>query len=127
MKLARNNGAVVLVCGLSAAFVCATSQAQSNRGKSPVTVADCIEMQELVAEGYNVGSAAVRQAAQFSPDGGRFTILVKSGDLRHNGNKYSLLLFQTKSAFDSPRPEVLVSFTSNSNRPGIEQVRWLNN
>lgn len=94
--------------------------------KGPVKVADAIEMTQFEDPNYNVGRLG-GPVAQFSPDGKRFAILVSKGDLETNANKYSLLLFQTDMAFRSPAPEVLVSFSSTSNRPGIQLTRWIDN
>jgi len=92
---------------------------------SPVAVADVIRMTQFDDAGYNVASLAGHHAVQFSPDGKRFVILVKKGDLKNNVNKYSLLLFETENALRSPAAEVLVSFSSTSNRPGIQQTKWI--
>src|SRR5215469_6068546 len=95
--------------------------------KRCVTVADTITMTQFAGSDYNVGSVGNHGVAQFSPDGKRFVILVKKGVLENNTNKYSLLLYKTDEALHSPRPEVLVSFSSNSNRPGIQETQWINN
>src|SRR5579862_7287318 len=127
MKLKRSSRIAIsiLACCSTTTLVCRTGRSQTNTDELKVTVADCIQMTEFVAPDYNVGRVAGHQAAQFSPDGKRFFILVKSGDLENNANKYSLVLFKTESALRSPAADVLVSFSSNSNRPGIQQTRWI--
>jgi hypothetical protein len=47
--------------------------------------------------------------------------------VERNTVRYWLLLFQTSEAFQSPTGQVAVSMESSSNRPAIEQVRWLDN
>jgi len=80
-------------------------------------------------EGYTSGSAeTINRAgfvAQFSPDGKRFTVLLRRGDLRHNSNNYSLLLFETSHLFRSANPKLLLEMSSSSNRPAIRSVKWL--
>ena len=63
--------------------------------------------------------------AKFSPDGKHFVVILKKGNLEANTNEYSLVLFQTAEVFQSPEPRVLVSLVSSSNRPAIDNVRWL--
>ncbi len=84
-----------------------------------VTVADIIRIVEIDGSGSDV--------ARFSPDGQRFVITVKKGNITSNTNDYSLLLFRSDRVFQSPVPLSLVSFSSSSNRPGIQEVRWLDN
>jgi dipeptidyl aminopeptidase/acylaminoacyl peptidase len=42
-----------------------------------------------------------------------------------NTNEFSLLLFQTADALDSPKLDLLVKMSSTSNRDAIRKVRWL--
>jgi hypothetical protein len=95
--------------------------------RSRVTVRDAIEMTQFGGAGYNVGTPAGHSVAQFSPDGKQFVILVRQGDLENNANKYSLLLFKTQEALASPAVDVLAAFSSTSNRPGIQETKWLDN
>jgi dipeptidyl aminopeptidase/acylaminoacyl peptidase len=81
--------------------------------KRPVTVPDFIQMTRL------------RDLAKFSPDGKRFVVFLKKGNLETNTNEYSLLLFETDEVFRSPTPRVLLSMSSSSNRPAIQNVLWL--
>ena len=93
--------------------------------KRPVTMTDAIQMTQFGDPWYLRGLSAKHKVAGFSPNGSRFVIVIKKGNLDKNTNDYSLLLFRTADAFHSPSPEVLVSFSSSSNRPGIQQVTWL--
>jgi dipeptidyl aminopeptidase/acylaminoacyl peptidase len=105
-----------------------TSAAQSTtagQAKRPVTVADSIQMTRLGDVRYTEGASSKGIAAKFSPDGKQFVVILKKGDLEANSNEYSLVLFETAEVFHSPRPRVLVSLSSSSNDPAIDNVRWL--
>jgi len=91
-----------------------------------VTVKDAIEMTEFGDEDYLLGELPTERVAQFSPNRRSFVVIVKKGRLQTNTNDYRLLLFKADEALKVPIPEVLVSFSSSSNRPGIQEVRWLN-
>jgi hypothetical protein len=102
----------------------AQSAAVAGLTKRPVTVADSIQMTRLGDTSYTNG-AAPKGVAKFSPDGKRFVVILRKGNLEANTNEYSLVLFQTSAAFQSPEPQLLVSLTSSSNRPAIGNVLWL--
>jgi hypothetical protein len=93
--------------------------------KRPVTVADSIQMTRLGDPSYTEGASSKGIVAKFSPDGERFVVILKKGNLEANTNEYSLVLFQTAEVFQSPKPQVLVSLASSSNRPAINNVLWL--
>lgn len=93
--------------------------------KRRVTVADAIEMTTWSDRGYFLGRPTPGPVGVFSPDGKQFVVIVKRGRLDSNTNESSLLLFQTKDAFESPRPTVLLTMSSSSNRDAIGKVRWL--
>ena len=90
-----------------------------------VTVADAIEMTEWADRGYSAGGSSKSKVAVFSPDGLRFLVILKRGNLAANTNDFSLLLFDTGTAFRDPKSEVLVKMSSSSNRPAISNVKWL--
>src|SRR5260370_22418692 len=94
--------------------------------KRAVTVADAIRMTEFGDEAYIRGQSPRDGVAQFSPDGTQFVVLTKRGNIEKNSNDYSLLLFRVNGVLKAPAPTVLVAFSSSSNRPGIQQVKWLN-
>jgi hypothetical protein len=107
-----------------------TSTAQSavvaGLTKRAVTVADSIQMTRLGNPSYTEGAPSKGIVAKFSPDGERFVIVLKKGNLAVNTNEYSLVLFQTSAVFQpSPEREVLASLASSSNRPAINNVLWL--
>jgi len=93
--------------------------------KRPVTVEDGIRMKQIIDGDCSRGSDPNGCVAHFSPDGKRFVMVVKQGILESNTNEFSLLLFQTADPLDSPKPDILVKMSSNSNRDAIQKVRWL--
>jgi len=98
---------------------------QDVAGRRRVSLPDVIGMTRLADPSYFLGASVKGHVAQFSPDGKRFVIVVKKGNLEKNTNEYSVLLFQTSEAFLSPKPQRLVTMSSSSNRDGILNVRWL--
>jgi hypothetical protein len=91
-----------------------------------VNVADMIEMNRLeppTIEGTHLRELAV----QFSPDHNLFVAVVSRGNLKTNTVDYSLLLYTTSKALQSPPPVRLLTFSSSSNRPGIQAVQWCDN
>src|SRR5712692_1131787 len=103
----------------------AQSAAVAGLTKRPVTVADSIRMTRLGDVRYTDGAPSKGIVAKFSPDGNHFVVILKKGNLETDTNEYSLVLFQTAEVFQSPDPQVLVSLASSSNRPGINNVLWL--
>jgi dipeptidyl aminopeptidase/acylaminoacyl peptidase len=101
------------------------AQGQPSNSKHPVTVADSIRMTRLADPNYLAGARAKPQVAHFSPDGKRFVVILRKGNLGNNTNEYSLLLFHTANAFNTRSPEVLLTLASSSNRPAIQHVTWL--
>lgn len=105
---------------LIAFSLCAASCLPIVRGqqaKQRVTVADAISMTK-------VGSSPDDTTAKFSPDGQKFAVILRKGNLEHNTNDYSLLLWNTNQAFNGAKPEVLITLSSSSNRPAIKDIRW---
>jgi len=88
-----------------------------------VSVADCIRMARFAKTGEGFSPNTV----QFSPDRKRFVVVIKRGNLEKNTVDYSLYLWRTAQAFDSPEQDVLVTLSSSSNREAIRDVRWLDN
>src|SRR5882672_5194677 len=97
------------------------STGEANR---PVTVADAIFMTRLADPQYIAGGPP-REVATFCPNGTKFVVIVRKGNLEENTNEYLLLLWKTKDIFRSQTPEILVRMSSSSNRPAIEDVTWL--
>jgi dipeptidyl aminopeptidase/acylaminoacyl peptidase len=91
----------------------------------PITVADAIRMTRLGNPEYFDGHRAKGRVAQFSPDGKHFVVVLRKGNAEDNTNEYSMLLYETSKAFESPNADVLVKISSSSNRPAMEAVKWL--
>ena len=103
----------------------ANSFGGGSTAKRPITVVDAIEMTQLGERSYLMGGASRSLVAHYSPDGKRFVVVVKKGIVEDNTNEYSLLLFVTATVFRSPAPTVLVCRFSATNRPAIQNVKWL--
>jgi dipeptidyl aminopeptidase/acylaminoacyl peptidase len=101
------------------------AKAESATVKRPVTVTDFIQMTRLGDPQYNDGASSKGRVARYSPDGKRFVIVLRKGNLETNTNDYSLILFETDKVLLSPNPRVLLSMSSSSNRPAIQNVVWL--
>jgi Tol biopolymer transport system component len=82
-------------------------------------------MTRLADPSYVSGGSSKGRVAQFSRDGKKFAVILMKSNLGLNTTDYSLLLWHTSQALDSPRPEVLLTLGSSSNRPAISQVKWL--
>ncbi len=95
--------------------------------KRPVTVADAIQMTMPADPDFNQGADWRCDYAHFSPDGTQFAIVLKQGNLEHNTNQFSLVLYRTAEVLHSPKPNVLVTMSSSSNRSAIGNVRWITN
>src|SRR5438876_9917706 len=93
--------------------------------KHPVTVRDVISMNRLGLPDGELSGQLKDRAAIFSPDRNRFIVVFKKGNLERNTNDYSVLLYQTADALNSPRPEVLFTLSSSSNREAIRNIHWL--
>lgn len=91
--------------------------------KRPITVADAIGMTRLEPSDYFAPDAD--QVVHFSPDGKRFALVLRRGNLEQNTNDFSLLLYQTADALHAPKPDPLLGMSSSSDRDAIGQVRWL--
>jgi dipeptidyl aminopeptidase/acylaminoacyl peptidase len=96
-----------------------------HRDARGVTVADVVQMTQLADEEYLGGIRAKADPGLFSPDGRSFLIVTRRGNIADNTNVYSLLLFRTDQAHSKMAPEVLTSFASSSNNPGIRDVKWV--
>lgn len=99
------------------------------RYKRPVAVSDGVGMTRIAGRHavLHLGGSLSEHFATFSPDGKRFVIVTKKGNLGQNTNDYSLLLYESGSVFGHPQPKPLVTFASSSNREGINDVSWLDN
>jgi hypothetical protein len=99
----------------------------STLGRRPATVVESIEMTRVAGDTHYDSAPPHPPLAYFSPDGARFVVVLRKGNLQHNSNDYSMVMFETARAFDSPVPELLAVMSATSNRDAIQQVRWLDN
>jgi hypothetical protein len=99
--------------------------AQTGAPERKATMADSIEMTTLGDAMYELGGPSAGRVAIFSPAGDRFVVVLKKGDLEKNVNVYTMLLYESDRALHSPAPVTLVAMASGSNRPAIEDVKWL--
>jgi hypothetical protein len=111
---------------LIGAFVLFCSAVSGQSGPSPrvrqITVADDVLMTRLEGRDYATGRASV---AHFSPNSSRFVVVTKKGNIDRDTTDFSLLLYDTASAFSSPTPNLLLKMSSSSDRNAISRVRWL--
>lgn len=114
----------VLAALLGAGPMIRIATGQCRAGQRPVRVADMIAMTEIAFPGPESG-AHPDVPGLFSPDGSRFAVVLHRGDLNRNTNVYTLLVYSTRKAFQSPRPLATVRMASDSNLPGIGDLRWL--
>src|SRR5438132_1579469 len=116
-----------LLCGfLFVSGPVADGEQRQNHKRHP-TEEDAIRMVRIAGRGAmnSYAGALTKDFAYFSPDRKQFVIVVKKGNLETNTNDYSLLLFRASEAFDSPKPKVLASMSSSSNREALTGVVWL--
>jgi hypothetical protein len=113
------------VCSLLTPIVAKGQAAAERQANRPVTVQDCIQMSKLGDPEYWMGGSSIGRVAQFSPDGTKFVVLLRKGNLVQNTNEYSLLLWQTEEFLKSPAPLVLLTMSSSSNREAIRDITWL--
>ncbi len=103
----------------------APAQEAASQGRAPVTVADAIAMTRLADPQYFRGEPSNGRVAQFSPDGSRFVIVLRKGNLERNVNEFSIYLFRKSGIFSSPQPERLLTMASSSNSDAIKDLQWL--
>jgi len=82
-------------------------------------------MTRLGLPDYELSGRLDHWDALFSPDGRRFVILLKKGNLDLNTVDYSVYLYRTEDALNSPRPDLLFTLSSSSNREAVRDLRWL--
>jgi hypothetical protein len=117
-----------VLCGFLLFASAATVDAEQRQSqKRYPTEEDAIRMVRIAGRGAmsSYAGTLIEDFAYFSPDRKLFVIVVKKGNLETNANDYSLLLFRASEAFDSPRPKVLASLSSSSNREALTDVVWL--
>ncbi len=112
---------------LALLFVGPGAKATQNDHAQYPTEEDAIRMVRIAGRwaNFSYAGALTEDFAYFSPDREQFAIVLKKGNLERNTNEYSLVLFKTKDVFASPKPKVVASMSSSSNREGITDVAWL--
>jgi dipeptidyl aminopeptidase/acylaminoacyl peptidase len=93
--------------------------------KRRVTVADAITMTQTGDRYYLDGFAPGGNVGIFSPDGSKFAFVTQKGNLENNTIEFTLLVFRTAQAFQSPTPEIVAKLATSSNREAISHVTWL--
>jgi dipeptidyl aminopeptidase/acylaminoacyl peptidase len=94
-------------------------------GRRRVTVADAITMTQTGDRHYLDGFATRGNVGIFSPDGSKFAFVTQKGNLENNTIEFTLLVFRTAQAFQSPTPEIVAKLATSSNREAISHVTWL--
>jgi dipeptidyl aminopeptidase/acylaminoacyl peptidase len=115
---------IVLMNGLSLQAVQAVKNQRSEvttAKMKPFTVADSIEMTHLIDPSENGNG----QHPKSCPDGSKFFAVTERGRLDSNVREYALLIYNGEKP--SEKPFQVATFSSSSNRPGIEQPRWIDN
>ncbi len=69
--------------------------------------------------------ALVGRVAKFSPDGKKFVVVLRKGNLKQNTNEFSLLLWNTGEIVRDITPDVMLTMSSSSNREAIQRISWL--
>src|SRR5437762_1564925 len=87
------------------------AQTGDNRNSTrQITVSDVVGMTRLedrsLLAGNLFGNSPV---AHFSPNGARFVVVLRKGNLDRKTNDFSILLYYTADARRSPKPSVLLT------------------
>jgi dipeptidyl aminopeptidase/acylaminoacyl peptidase len=123
-KMAGKASYILVAAVTLAVFVLSNASADSfqKHDSRPVVVADSIGMTSIADPASEfLGSPP----ATFSPDGKRFVVVLRHGDIKNNSVKYAMYLFETAEVFQVPHPKKIVELSSLSNNPGIRNVHWL--
>jgi dipeptidyl aminopeptidase/acylaminoacyl peptidase len=93
--------------------------------KRPVTVEDAITMTQTGDRNYLDSFATRGNVGIFSPDGSKFAFVTQKGNMKNNTVEFTLLVFRTAKAFESPTPDIVAKLATSSNREAISHVTWL--
>jgi len=94
-------------------------------GPPAVGVVDSIEMSRVVALVEHFASDRARRAILPSPGATHFALLLRRGNLSNNTNEFTLQIWSTSQASTKRAPDQSITLASSSNRPGIQDVKWL--
>jgi dipeptidyl aminopeptidase/acylaminoacyl peptidase len=90
-----------------------------------ITVADQVSMTTLGDPSYVKGGSAQGSTATYSPDGSRFAIVTRRGDLVRMVNVYDLRVYKKVDVHNGHmEPQRKLSFISGSNDPGVAKLSW---
>jgi len=78
-----------------------------------------------IGNDFASGAEPRKEIAEVSPDGRKFAIVLRRGNLERNTNEYSLLVWRSDEIESSRPPTSVLTMSSSSNREGIRQVKWL--
>jgi len=116
---------IVLGAVVAAPAQVAAAPVPLSQGKRPVTVADAVAMSQNGDRIQAGRYAAQGDVGHFSPDGSKFYVITEKGNLANDTTEFSLLVFKTADAFNSPVPLAVVTMATSSNDPAISSVSWL--
>lgn len=124
MRKPQLTGALLLPVALAVSVFCPA--------KEPFTVRDSIEMTRLVEPNLQTYGYLPLEF-KVSPGGEYLTAVTKKGNLEGETVDYSLWLFSLDEieayviddGSSTPPGRVIAGFSSSSNRPAIQKVRWL--
>ncbi len=90
-----------------------------------VTVDDGIEMNTLANPDYVDGGGPECDVASYSPDGNRFLVVIRRGDIARDVNHYTILLWNARN-LSSEQPRSVLQLNSSSIRPAIDPrtISW---
>ena len=91
----------------------------------PATVADAVEMTKAGDNSYLDDWTTSRNVGVFSPDNSRFAFVTQKADLKKDTVAYSIWVFDTDSALTAPKPRLVATLVSTSNRPAVSHLKWL--
>lgn len=119
----RNIGLLAAAYGLG--LFGAMSWCWAKSAQRLVSVRDAIQMTELADPDYLDGAASCGHTASFSPDGKQFVVVVRRGDIAHDVNIYSMLLWKVQ-ARNAVGPRTILRMRSSSIWPAIdpETIEW---
>jgi len=91
----------------------------------PVGVGDGIELTVPANAYYSEEGQVKAGLVEFSPDGSRFIIVLKRGEISSNTNRYSMLLWRISEIKQGKLgPRTVLEMRSSSNLEAIHRTKW---
>lgn len=125
----------LVILGMLAMVTCGVGQGKTdepgreNGGTELASVRAGLEMTDLAdywtaAQG-TVPCGVPGAIASLAPNGRQFVVVLRRGDIQHNWNHYTMLLWKTR-ALGTEKPRTLIEMDSSSARPAIdpESISW---